>query len=129
MRYILHMMKKLFSMFLFAYSSVGVCLEQCSPEPIVLRWVYPEYPMPSGTTADLHTCHEGSVTIEFIITKIGKVIDPQVVSSTLKKGCRNRSAKEDFFYDVSINAILKYRYIAVDQKCSWRETITFRFEN
>jgi len=121
-------MKQLALIILFTFSDTSYGTERCAIEPTVLRKAMPEYPAPLGTTADLHTCHEGTVTMEFTVTETGKVVDAVVIDSTLVKGCRNQSAGEDFFHQVSLDTILKYKYSSVPEACRWDETFTFQFE-
>ena len=102
-------------------------IEHCVLEPALVKSATLKYPTPRGTTADLHTCHNGTVEMEFIVQKDGSVSDARVTNSTLVKGCRNQSAGEDFFHQTSIDTISQFQYLAQPESCI--SSIKFTFAN
>ena len=102
-------------------------IERCVLEPVLVKGATLKYPTPHGTTADLHTCHNGTVEMEFIVQKDGSVSNARVTNSTLVKGCRNQSAGEDFFHQVSIDAISQFQYLEQPESCV--SSIKFTYAN
>lgn len=84
--------------------------------------------MPLGTTADLHTCHEGYVRLQYIISISGEVISPEVIDSKLMKGCTNQSTKNDFFHQAVLDAIIKFKYQPLPKPCITKHRFTFKNE-
>lgn len=97
----------------------------CEPIPELLSMPTFEWPMPTGTTADIHSCNTGFVVVEFDILTNGSVADPRIIDSKFIPGCRVGAAKDDFFHTASIDQVSQFQFQPVEAQCSYRHRLSF----
>ena len=81
--------------------------------------VAPEYPI-----IEVHPKHEGYVLLEYVINKDGTVSDVQAVEVSSKPTDRYKNG----FSRSAVNAILKWKYPAMEKPCIHQQKLTYKLE-